>query len=255
MLSFRNFTQLTEAPQQGFQYEKNAANLLKPLGIVPAEFKPAGAGSKVPDLMLVKNGKQSGCELKITAASAGSLVMKYSDGQWSIGSDDEKDDEKLFIIKLTKEVGVLDIIKQKWKLEPYKFTKDAKLKAEIKGLDKKDVYSAELKRFPEIKGQIPAEKIESYYNRKHTFYVNVGSHGFYLMGPSNPLDIKGIPTFGSSANASYRARVQYKGDGNYQFTFEMSFTMSKKSPHNLAPIASKTDVTVPSQIDVSWFLE
>jgi hypothetical protein len=84
MISFRNFRQLTEAPQQGFQYEKNAADVLKPLGIVPPNFKPAGAGSKVPDLMLIKNGVQSGCELKITAASAGSLVMKYSNGQWVI---------------------------------------------------------------------------------------------------------------------------------------------------------------------------
>lgn len=84
MLSFEEFKCLTEAPQQGFQYEKNASDVLKPLGIVPPNFKPAGAGSKVPDLMLVKNGVKAGCELKITAASAGSLVMKYSGGQWSI---------------------------------------------------------------------------------------------------------------------------------------------------------------------------
>lgn len=152
-------------------------------------------------------------------------------------------------------MGVLDLIKQKWTNEPYKFTQDPNLKDEIKGLDKKGVYSAELKRFPEIKGQIPAERIEQYYNKKKTYYVNVGTHGFYLMGPSNPLDVKGVPTFGASANASYRARVQYKGDGAYQFTFEMSFTISKKSPYNLAPITSKTDVTVPTEIDVAWFLK
>jgi hypothetical protein len=253
--SFKDFLLLSEAPQQGFQYEKNAAAVLKPLGVVPPNFKPAGAGSKVPDLMLVKNGVQSGCELKITAASAGSLVMKYGNGQWSIGNEGEVDDEKLFIIDLAKEVGLLDLIAQKWKNEPYKFTRDSKLKDEIKDLDKKGVYEAELKRFPEIKGRIPTEKIEQYYNKKKTYYVNVGTHGFYLMGPSNPLDVKGVPTFGESANANYRARVQYKGGGTYQFTFEMSFTMSKKSPYNLAPIASNTDVTVPSEVDVSWFLK
>lgn len=68
--SFTDFLLLSEAPQQGFQYEKNAAAVLKPLGVVPPDFKPAGAGSKVPDLMLVKNGMKAGCELKITAASA-----------------------------------------------------------------------------------------------------------------------------------------------------------------------------------------
>ena len=255
MLTFIEFKYLMESPQKGFQYEKNASDVLKQFVVVPPNFKPAGSRSKVPDLMLVKNGKQSGCELKITASSAGSLVMKYSNGQWTVGSENETDDEKLFIADLAKDVGIFDLIKQKWKNEPYKFTKDPNLKDEIKGLDKKEIYSAELKRFPEIKGEIPSEKIEQYYNKKKTYYINIGTHGFYLMGPLNPLDVKGIPTFGESANASYRARVQYKGDDNYQFTFEMSFTMSKKSPYNLAPIVSKTEVIVPNDIDVSWFLK
>ena len=42
--------------QQGFQYEKNAVDVLKPLGIVPKDFRPAGAGSDIPDIMLQKNG-------------------------------------------------------------------------------------------------------------------------------------------------------------------------------------------------------
>ena len=95
--------------QQGFQYEKNAVDVLKPLGIVPKDFRPAGAGSDIPDIMLMKNGVKAGCELKITAASAGSLVMKYDAGKWSIGSPTENNDEKLFVMKLAKEVGVLDL--------------------------------------------------------------------------------------------------------------------------------------------------
>ena len=66
------------AAQQGFQYEINAANVLKPMGFVPKNFMPAGAGHNQPDLMLEHKGKKSGCELKITAASAGSLVLKYN---------------------------------------------------------------------------------------------------------------------------------------------------------------------------------
>jgi hypothetical protein len=65
------------AAQQGFQYEVNAAKLLKPLGFVPKNFVPAGAGHNQPDLMLEHKKKKAGCELKITAASAGSLVLKY----------------------------------------------------------------------------------------------------------------------------------------------------------------------------------
>ena len=102
--------------QQGFQYEKNAAAVLKKYGIVPIGFTPAGAGSDIPDLMIKKpdEKKSWGCELKITAASAGSLVMKYANGRWSVGNPNETDDEKIFIAKLAKEVdprGAIEKIK------------------------------------------------------------------------------------------------------------------------------------------------
>ena len=64
------------AAQQGFQYEINAAKVLKTYGLVPKDFVPAGAGSDQPDLMLIHKNIKAGCELKITAASAGSLVLK-----------------------------------------------------------------------------------------------------------------------------------------------------------------------------------
>jgi len=239
--------------QQGFQYEKNAVDVLKPLGIVPKDFRPAGAGSDIPDIMLQKNGVKAGCELKITAASAGSLVMKDDAGKWSIGSPTESNDEKLFVMELAKEVGVLDTIAKEWKNEPYKFTKSSELKAEIADKDKRGIYSAELARFKEVKGMIPASKIEDYYNKKKTYYVNVGTHGFYLLGNNNPLKLKGVPRFGTSAKAGYRARVQAKGGGNYQFTFEMSFSIAavNKSPMNIAPI-KKGSVRI-LDLDVDWF--
>lgn len=243
MLSFRRY--ITEMAQQGFQYEINAAKALKPFGIVPQNFIPAGAGSDIPDLMIKNPGPgnlASGCELKITAASAGSLVMKWNNGLWSVGNENETDDEKLFVMRLAKEVGIIDQIQQKWKNEPYKFASSDSIKAEIKGLGKRDVYSKELTRFPEIKGIIPATKIEEYYNKKKTYYVNVGTHGFFLLGPRNPLALKSVPRFGNAATAGYRARVQAKGGGNYQFTFEMSFSIQKSntSPFNIAPIIGKT---------------
>src|SRR6056300_1092707 len=114
VLRFKSYLNENVTAQQGFQYEKNAADVLKPLGIVPKNFSPAGAGSDVPDLMIQRDGKQAGCELKISAASAGSLVMKYNDGKWSVGKEDEKNDEKIFIADLAKEVGVLDMISKRW---------------------------------------------------------------------------------------------------------------------------------------------
>jgi len=249
----RYISEMSVTAQQGFQYEVNAVNALKPLGIVPKDFTPAGAGSDIPDIMLQKNGIKSGCELKITAASAGSLVMKYANGKWSIGNPNEKNDEKIFVIELAKEVGVLDLIAKQWKNEPYKFTKDDGLKSEIAGLGKREIYSKELARFKEIKGKIPATKIEEYYNKKKTYYVNVGTHGFYLLGKKNPLRLKDIPTFGQSAEAVYRARVQAKGGGAYQFTFEMSFSIpaGKKSKYNIAPI-KKGSVKI-LDLDIEWY--
>ena len=168
MESFKGYIAEMSTAQQGFKYEENAVAALKPLGIVPKGFKPAGAGSDIPDLYIQRPGyKQTGCELKITAASAGSLVMKYNNGKWSIGAPGETNDEKLFVIKLAEEVGLLDLIKNKWTKEPYKFTKSESIKAEVAGMDKRATYAAELKRFPEIKGEINAVKIEQYYNR-HT---------------------------------------------------------------------------------------
>lgn len=247
--------------QQGFQYEKNAAAVLKKFGIVPQNFIPAGSGSDIPDLYIIRPGYQkAGCELKITAASAGSLVMKYNEDarEWKIGSDGETDDEKLFIIELANQVGILDTIKREWTNVPYKFTKDKELLSEIEGLDKKEKYSAELKRFKDIKGKIPATKIEEYYNKKDTYYVNIGTDGFFLLGPKNPLKLGNtIPKFGSAANATYRARVQYKGSGNYQFTFEMQFSISSgsRSPYNLAPIINKKNVNIDTgALKLDWFL-
>ena len=259
MQSFKQFMAEGKAQaQQGYQYEKNAVDVLKPLGIVPKSFVPAGAGSDIPDLMIVKDGKQTGCELKITAASAGSIVMKYNEGTWTIGDPKTNDDEKLFVMKLAKEVGLLELIAKQWSNEPYKFTKNPELKAEIEGLDKKGIYYAEKERFKEIKGEISATKIEEYYNKKKTYYVNVGTHGFYLLGSKNPLRLSGIPRFGNSAKASFRARVQPKGGGAYQFTFEMSFSIpaGKRSPYNIAPVVGAKNVAIDTKkLDLSWFLK
>ena len=234
------------AAQQGFQYEINAANLLKPLGLVPKSFVPAGAGHDQPDLMLEYKKKKAGCELKITAASAGSLVLKYDSNNkknpWKFGEIKDDDSEKMFIKDLADEVGLFDIIKEKWKDVPFKRDKDLLWESTAGKLTNQQRYERDRDTFPDVRGEISATKIEEYYNKKDTYYVNVGTHGFYLMGRSNPLGLKDVPRFGTSAKATYRARVQYKGSGNYQFTFEMQFSIptSKKSEFNIAPVDGKS---------------
>lgn len=245
------------AAQQGFQYEINAAKVLKPMGLVPKDFVPAGAGHDQPDLMLIHKNVKAGCELKITAASAGSLVLKYNaknkTNPWSFGAIKETEDEKQFIIDLAKEVKLFNIIKKQWKEIPFKRDKDPLWEATAGKMAPKKRYERDRDTFKDIKGEIPASKIEDYYNKKDTYYVNVGTHGFYLMGTKNPLNLKDVPRFGNSAKATYRARVQYKGNDNYQFTFEMQFSMKMKSPCNIAPVNGKTVDIIKNQINLSCF--
>ncbi len=247
------------AAQQGFEYEKNAADFLKPMGLVPKNFIPAGAGHDQPDLMLEHKKKKAGCELKITAASAGSLVLKYDSkdkkNPWKFNNVSEDDAEKFFIKKLAEEVGLFDIIKKTWKEKPFKRDKDQLWEATAGKMTKKQQYERDRDTFPDIRGEIQASKIEDYYNKKSTYYVNVGTHGFYLMGTKNPLGLKNVPRFGQSAKATYRARVQYKGNDNYQFTFEMQFAIpsAKKSPFNIAPVDGKSVKIIKSGANLACF--
>lgn len=248
------------AAQQGFEYEKNAAKFLKPMGLVPKNFVPAGAGHDQPDLMLEYKKKKAGCELKITAASAGSLVLKYDTkdkrNPWKFGDVSEDDTEKMFIVNLAKDLKLFDIIKKQWKEVPFKRDKDALWESTAGKLSKKKQYERDRDTFSDIRGEIPATKIESYYNRKKTYYVNVGTHGFYLMGSQNPLKLKDVPRFGRSAKATYRARVQYKGNDNYQFTFEMQFSIpsAQKSQFNIAPVDGKTVTIKKKEANLGCFV-
>jgi len=245
------------AAQQGFQYEINAADILKPMGFVPKSFKPAGAGHNQPDLMLLYKKQEAGCELKITAASAGSLVLKYDSkdkkNPWKFGDIKDEDDEKIFIRDLAKEVKLFDIIKKQWSEVPYKRDRDLAWDATVGKMPPQKRYERDRDTFKDIRGEISATKIEQYYNKKDTYYVNVGTHGFYLMGNINPLKLKGVPTFGTSAKATYRARVQYKGGGNYQFTFEMQFSMKTRSPYNIAPVDGKNVTIQTDKLNLGCF--
>jgi hypothetical protein len=239
--------------QQGFQYEKNAADLLKKYNLVPKNFVPAGAGHNQPDLLLEYRKVKAGCELKITAASAGSLVLKYDPNNktmpWGFGTIRQDEDEKKFLAEAAKSCGFFDDVKKLWvpKGIPQKFRDKPTIP------DKRKQYEADLKTFTDIKKEIDASFIENYYQKKDTYYVNVGTHGFYLFGPKNPLKLKGVPRFNASAKVIYRGRVQYKGSGNYQFTFELQFSMKSKSPFNIAPVDGKTVNIIKSNLKLECF--
>ena len=77
-------------------FHQHIAKYLKDFGLVPSNFTPAGSGSDQPDLMLEYKDQKAGCELKITDASAGSLVLKYNpkEKKWGFGIIKENEKEK-----------------------------------------------------------------------------------------------------------------------------------------------------------------
>jgi hypothetical protein len=240
------------ATQQGFLYENNAVKFLKKKKLVESSFVPAYAKSDVPDLVIKSNGTAVNVELKISAASGGSLVLKYdlSKKKWSFGDISPEDEEKMFLANLATEVGALREINKQWKLMPSK--------TDPQRTAVKPNYDVDRKKFREIRKSIPATNMEDYYNKKKTYYLNIGSHGFFLLGGTDPnrlnarlkkAGMKPIPRFGTSATLDYRVRVQPKSTGGktYQFTFELSFRIpvNSKSPYNIAPLSGKKgDVTV-----------
>ena len=167
------------AAQQGFVYEQNTYDYLKPLGFVPTDFTPAGAGHNQPDLMLLFNGQEAGCELKISAASAGSLVLKYNMKKgWEFGDIKKEDKEKLFIKDLANEIKLFNIINRKRTDIPYKIDRkdqDENWKKTVGKLTGRQRYQRDFDTFEEIKGSIFPTRIEQYYVKlifKHTFFLD-----------------------------------------------------------------------------------
>lgn len=249
------------AAQQGFQYEANVVKFLAPHGLCLNET--AGASSDKPDLTLKKGKKTAGCELKITAASAGSLVLKHEQGKWRF-NDTSNDPEKDFLKSIANDVKLFNRIKKEWTELPLKRSPPPPTAA-IGKMTKEQIYKRDLSVFPDLKGEVPASIIAAYYNKKKTHYVNVGTHGFFLFGSADPLGYNAalrkrgmpeIPDFGAKATAIYRARVQYKGSGNYQFTFEIQFSIksANKSPYNIGCVDGKSVTIIKKDSDFSCLI-
>jgi len=262
--------------QQGFLYEKNVATFLKKRGLVDPKFNPAGSTSKQADLEMILEKKKVNVELKITAASGGSLVLKWNRGKWQF-DDVSNNPEKQFLVDLAKSSGALNKINKLWNKIPVKHAdlnssnKSEKMLAlrwkNSKSRSEKDaVYDAELLKFPEINEELNGNVIAEYYGMKDTYYVNIGTSGFYLFGSDDPAKInkkcaaKGIPlvpSFSKAAKVKYRARVQAKGGGNFQYTFELSFSVlkSKQSPYNIGPCTGEGNVAIiPRLVNIDCFL-
>ena len=121
-------------------------------------------------------------------------------------------------------------------------------------LAKVDAYKKDIAQFSgpnEVHIEVPAKAICDYYNSKKCGYINVGTHGFYLLNKSDPLNLNvklrpTIPDFADIASARIRVRCQNKGSssGDYQFVMTLEFSKMAKSFYNLAPVMAASNVTI-----------
>jgi len=258
--------------QQGFEYEENAMNALKKFGWVKPTAVTAGASHDKADLYLFHNKQEYGCELKKDLASAGSLVIHHlGNGKYDFG-DTEGSIEKEFLKGLGKTNNVISAITQKWKDKPFlQNNRDAKweLKVKATGMKLRDRYNHDV-QLGDIYFPLSSSAISKYYNLKKTYYINVATHGFYLLGNSDPAGFNKlvnpkIPSWDSNHTAVLRIRFQSKGvtkatametqkgfpftgGQGYQITMEIQFKSVQKSFYNIAPIIGKTPVIDESKI-------
>lgn len=244
--------------QQGFLYEENAYKALQQFQI--STGGTAGASHDKPDLTIQKLSEKatSGCELKISTTAAGSLVMKYTNGVWSYG-DTKGDPEKVFLMDLGEQFNLLQEMNtsgsfgKDWRGKIPHLQNDARGKKILVGAkSKSEAYQLDLKQFGgqnEIHIPVRAKAICDYYNSKNCDYINVGTHGFYLLNKKDPLKLNkklvpNIPDFADIAAARIRIRCQYKGSGDYQFVMTLEFSKMTKSYYNIAPVMNAGNVNI-----------
>lgn len=253
--------------QEGFLYEENVAKSLKKKNWVKPTYTPAGASSDRPDLDLFIMGKEYGCELKKDLASAGSLVIHHLGKKKYDYGETEGSKEKEFLKGLGETAGVLRAIKQKWREEPFiQKDRDAKWNARVlsSGLDLRKRYEFDINNCRDIYFPLPKDTISKYYNLKYTYYLNVATHGFYLLGKKDPAGLnktktgpEKIPLWDDKHTAVLRIRIQSKGvtkaaaaekskgfpfngGQGYQITMEIQFKSVTRSPYNIGPIVGKS---------------
>ena len=266
------------AAQQGFVYEENTTKFLKKFGL--SDGITAGASHTRPDLMLTVRDKHAGCELKISPTAGGSLVIKAyanSTPHWRFGEIEHDETEKKFLADLAKQSGVLDEINSKWSIPIYNIADRSNIwEKEMIKIPLRERYTFDLKTCPDIKMVLPANSMTKYYNLKDTYYINVGTHGFYLLGDKDPLGLnasmktqgkKLIPKFEDVCKITARVRCQSKGvtkadaqeksqkrigAQGYQFTFTIEFALPKNTtPYNIAPINGTTVNIITGNADYS----
>jgi hypothetical protein len=260
--------------QRGFIYERNAYTSLKKYGIVTGSA-PAGAVNTIPDIEIQRGKTKTGCELKLAPTAAGSLVMKYMNGEWSFGETDG-DPEKELLKFVGEKYNLLrnhmNNKSTRWgKSTPILQNDPSNPKNKIVGKqkfsqypvpEKKAFYDSDIRKYGgqnEVKLIVPATFICDYYIAKGCSYLNVGTHGLYTLNNRDDLGLNKqlakakkqlIPDFAISVTAEIRVRCQLKSmsKADYQFVMTLQFKGVRASQYNLAPTMSKDNVAINTKV-------
>lgn len=232
------------------QYEKNAVEALKKLDFVPKNFQlTANKQPKKADITITTGGTTTaGCDLIVTDSTPHVVTLRYNPNalKWEFA-----DRQRSLTTELATESNLLRTIRSNWKSTPLKIEKPyltEGMSSILASLPKRTLYETDLKNFPTISGELSGIEIEKYYQSKKCHYINVGTHGFYLIGSANPLKFKGVPRFSSVASVKWSARVQPEGNDNYHFAFEMVMRIRSKSPFNAAPCTKNNALIVTRDV-------
>lgn len=242
------------AKNKGQIYEEKAHAKLSKYELT--EGPPAGPSSDKPDITIwnLNTDKTSGVELKTNPVAAGGLVMQYkqSKQKWELGPSGG-DPEKDVLIDLADQYDVLKKANSKttaWgKNVPFMQYDNNGNKIYLGNLTPDQAYKKDIAQYGgpnEIHVDVTPASVINYYNAKKCFYMNVGTHGFYLLGTKDPLGLNsalkkmGKPSIPQFEFPIYiRCRCQPKSPG-YNFNMTLNMQSGPKSPYNLAPIVLST---------------
>ncbi len=257
---------MSSSAQRGYNYELNVVQYLKKFGFVPSNFVPAASENR-PDIQIKNKNGTAGCELKIsTNVGGGSVNFIHDRGKWKFDTK-SKLPEQQFLIKVAKKAGFFELLEKNWTELPLKRTPVTKELAALHGsMTREQIYRTDLANFTSFSFKVDPRVLEKYYIEKKAHYINIGTHGLYLLGTADPLGMnkslaarrmKRIPRFASVANMTMQVQVKNKGAGKWhQFMIESRFTipLTSKSPYNLGATTGSSASIIESQSDLSCFL-
>jgi hypothetical protein len=195
---------------RGQLYERSMINKFRSMGFTE-QIKPEDTEDKA-DLVLKINGIDVKIELKTKGAAYGSGTLEWIDNSWRLKTTERVNPNLIEILNRNR---ILSKLSNDW--ISYDYIPNIKSTKEDQQLLGERTYP-----------------IDSYYIRnyyKGIDYLNFKDLGLYRLSEKDPIGLK-VPLF-EPMDCFVRARVQYKGSGNYRYAVELYARQLNKSPINL----------------------